>query len=455
MANFISKFKLPRNPYLLFSPFLLLYIIIVLLFQANVLWGDESRYLIYAQNLTHGFYSGPDVDLYSGPGYPIILIPFVALHLPLLLIKLFNAFLYYLSTILLFKVVSRFTSFKIAALIGFFWACYFNAYENLPLILTEIFAVFLVTALMLSLVNAFKQDSSGRSNKYIYLSGALYGFIVLTKVIFGYVMLCMLVGCLIIWLFKRKNSNYKRAVTILLIALITVLPYLIYTYNLTGRVFYWSTVSGNNMYWMSSPYTNEYGNWMDASKLDSVSIHSVKADHQIQFGGNLNLKNRVTEIPGYYDSIRANHLQDFEKVYEYKTAVEQDDAFKHIAMQNIKSHPVKFIQNWFSNIGRILFNVPYSYKIQSPYGLLRLPMVGVLVLLILFCIIPTLMNWKKIPFSVRFMLFFVLIYLGGSTLGSAEIRMFTLVVPIILLWIAFILVKTIKIKFTFLDNSKK
>jgi hypothetical protein len=265
----------------------------------------------------------------------------------------------------------------------------------------------------------------------------------------------MLVGCLIIWLFKRKNSNYKRAVTILLIALITVLPYLIYTYNLTGRVFYWSTVSGNNMYWMSSPYTNEYGNWMDASKLDSVSIHSVKADHQIQFGGNLNLKNRVTEIPGYYDSIRANHLQDFEKVYEYKTAVEQDDAFKHIAMQNIKSHPVKFIQNWFSNIGRILFNVPYSYKIQSPYGLLRLPMVGVLVLLILFCIIPTLMNWKKIPFSVRFMLFFVLIYLGGSTLGSAEIRMFTLVVPIILLWIAFILVKTIKIKFTFLDNSKK
>jgi hypothetical protein len=82
-------------------------------------------------------------------------------------------------------------------------------------------------------------------------------------------------------------------------------------------------------------------------------------------------------------------------------------------------------------------------------------MVGVLVLLILFCIIPTLMNWKKIPFSVRFMLFFVLIYLGGSTLGSAEIRMFTLVVPIILLWIAFILVKTIKIKFTFLDNSKK
>ena len=50
--------------------------------------GDESRYLAYATNLTHGFYaltdsSDPQLYLWHGPGLPTLLAPLVALHLPL------------------------------------------------------------------------------------------------------------------------------------------------------------------------------------------------------------------------------------------------------------------------------------------------------------------------------------------------------------------------------------
>ena len=79
--------------------------------------------------------------------------------------------------------------------------------------------------------------------------------------------------------------------------------------------------------------------------------------------------------------------------------------------------------------------------------LLRLPLNGINVVLLLFCIIPTFKNWKKIIFSIRFMLFFALLYLGGSIFASAETRMFTVIVPILLFWIAYIIQKTVKINF--------
>jgi 4-amino-4-deoxy-L-arabinose transferase-like glycosyltransferase len=455
MTTLISKFKLLRNPFLLFLPFLLLYILIVLFLQSDTLWGDEDKYLTYAQNLLHGFYSGPDPNLSCGPGYPILLMPFVALHLPLLVIKLVNPVLYYLSVVFLFKVVNRIASFKIAVIVGVFWACYINAYENLPLILTETFAIFLVAALMLSLIKAFDPSAAVTSKKYIYLSGFLLGYLVLTKVIFGYVMVFMLIGSIALWLFGRKNKSYKKAVIVLVIALGTTIPYLVYTYNLTGRLFYWSTVSGNNLYWMSTPYKNEFGNWMQDPKINEDSITAYSDDTATYFGGSLNLKNRLNYyFQGYDDSVKANHWNDYKEINQSKTMIERDDAFKRIAIRNIKSHPMKFIQNWICNVSRILFNYPYSYKTQEPGILLRLPMSGIIVVLILFCLIPTCINWRKIDFSIRFIFLVVFIYLGGSTLGSAETRMFSIAVPMLLVWIVYILKKTAIIKLRFSRDEK-
>ena len=67
-----------KNPYLLFSPFLCFYIIYILIFPPDFGGNtDEMRYLQFAQNLIHGFYSPPvpDIDLTNGPGYPLLLSP--------------------------------------------------------------------------------------------------------------------------------------------------------------------------------------------------------------------------------------------------------------------------------------------------------------------------------------------------------------------------------------------
>ena len=127
----------------------------------------------------------------------------------------------------------------------------------------------------------------------------------------------------------------------------------------------------------------------------------------------------------------------------------QDDKFKSIAINNIKKHPLKFLQNWINNIGRILFNYPYSYILQNPRSLIYAPLNAFICVLLLFSLVPTYKNWYKINFAIRFLIFFSLIYLGGSTLGSAEHRMFSITAPVLLLWIAFILQNTIKINLKF------
>jgi hypothetical protein len=159
-------------------------------------------------------------------------------------------------------------------------------------------------------------------------------------------------------------------------------------------------------------------------------------------------------VPGAEDSLRLHHQEDFNETYKYE-GVELDDAFKKLAYRNIKSHPLKYLQNCVSNVGRMLFGSPNSYMIQKPGDLVRLPLNGIIAVLSLFCLLPTLKNWRKIDYSIRYLLFFAVIYLGGSVLGSAEIRMFSVIAPVILLWIAYIIQKSVHINLDFNKGNMK
>jgi 4-amino-4-deoxy-L-arabinose transferase-like glycosyltransferase len=419
--------KLITKPFVLFAPFLILYIIVIIVFRASVMKGDESRYLIYAQYMINGFIPKSEIGfdtLANGPGYSIFLVPFVGLGVSAFWITLLNAFFYYFSIVLLFKSLRKIVSLRITLICSFFWALYFNLYESILLILPETFTTFLISLLIYCTINVFKKQET-KLNKYVYISGLLIGYIALTKPIFGYVMFTMLIACTILYITKR-TINFKRSFTILFFALLTTIPYLSYTYHVTNKIFYWSTVGGNNMYWMSNPYKNEYGDWFPdpEENADSTDADSTSVDYHI----------------------RLNHLRDFKEINKTTTKVERDEAFKALAIHNMKSHPVKYIQNCISNLGRIFFNYPYSYRYAKPRTLVRLPFNGILSVLILVCLIPALKNWNKINFEIRFLSFFALIYLIGSIFGSAETRMFTVIAPVILICIAFIIQRTIKMK---------
>lgn len=240
----------------------------------------------------------------------------------------------------------------------------------------------------------------------------------------------MIIGSVLLWVFNRGIVNYKKGVLVLLIAFSFNIPYLIYTFNLTGKILCWADNGGNNLYWMTTPYEKEYGDYYGSTTLEIDSIF------------------QQYYIPGGEESRKLNHRKTLEEIYKYE-GPERDAAWKKFSIENIKSHPLKYLQNCVSNVGRILFDFPISYKAQSPKYFIRLPFNGIIVVLALFCLIPTLLNWREVPYSIRFLLFIVLIYLGGSTLLTSETRMFTPIVPVLLIWIAFILEKSVIFKLKF------
>ena len=227
----MKKDNLIRNPYLLFSPFLIFFIAWICSSPPDGTFGDQDRYLWFAQNLINGFYSppAPDIDLTNGPGYPILLVPFLLLKLPLITITLMNAFFYYFSIILLYKSLKEIVSINVALTFSLAWASYYIAYQNIPYIHTETFTYLLVSILIFSILKAFKPGHSGAVKKYVILSGFILGYVVLTKMIFGYVLLIMLVGSALTWMLNRKNTEYRKSFFILVLALITTAPYLLYT----------------------------------------------------------------------------------------------------------------------------------------------------------------------------------------------------------------------------------
>ena len=82
--------------YLKLSPFLLIYLALINLWVLPTsLSGDEGRYIMFSKNLLNGFYSPsfPNINLWNGPGYPIFITPFIALDIPISVIRLFNGFL--------------------------------------------------------------------------------------------------------------------------------------------------------------------------------------------------------------------------------------------------------------------------------------------------------------------------------------------------------------------------
>lgn len=441
----IKNPKLNKNPFILFLPFLILYIILIIIFAKNENFGDEIRYITYAKNLTNGFYSPayPYIDLGNGPGYPLLITPFVALNAPIVLIKLMNAIFFYFSIVFLFKALQEVVPYKFSVIFSLIWASYPNLYEELYYSLPEVFATSLIPLLIFAMVKAFKNTDTKKSQKYQILAGFTFGYLVLTKPVFGYVLIVLAIAMIIFWIFNTKIVNYKKSILVLLVAFIVNVPYLGYTYNLTGKMFYWSSFGGNNLYWMSTPYPGEYGGYYRFPFTDNQD-RIPGSEKQIQHYHQKDFEEILKNPEVRKDNIRNGQIQE-----DLSNGIVQDGLFKKIAIQNIKSHPLKFLQNCISNAGRMIFNYPASYVLQKPSTLRRLPVNGTLIVLVIFCLIPTLINWKKIFFPIRFLLVFSFIYFGGSLFGSAGTRMFTIIVPILLVWIAFILSRSVKVKLKF------
>ena len=212
--------------------------------------GDEGRYYMYAQNLLRGYYSpANEVYLWNGPGYPLLLVPLLFFKLPLIWFTLLNAVFQYISVVLLYKTLILYVKSSRALFFSCFWACYYIAFKEMGLIYTESFTVFLIVAFQYCFVMTFRTQCKKR---HILLAGSLLGYIILTKVIFAYVVLALLFLSLLSILMLRRII-YRKSWMILGIALLVNLPYLLYTYHISGKLFYWANSGGSSLF--QSPYS--------------------------------------------------------------------------------------------------------------------------------------------------------------------------------------------------------
>jgi hypothetical protein len=298
--------------------------------------GDEGSYLAYARNLTHGFYAATDLGyLWHGPGLPLLLAPLVALHVPLFAMRILAGPVLLFATLAVFHRMTRlYVADRTAVIAAYCLALYLPFWGVLGVIWVEPLATLCFTLSAFFLVRSLR---GGRRDHW--WAGVSLAMLALSRVEFGYVLIAALVLS-VVWLLASRGSTPARRTTLAFtVGLLLCVPWLVYTYSLTSKPFYWGNSGGLSLYWMTAP--DNLGDWHHAS--EAFTIPQLAVDRPV-----------FTAIAGL-------------------NPVQQDTRLMHIALQNIRSHPGHYLANVVNNVGRLVFNSPYSFTSEKAssmfYGL--------------------------------------------------------------------------------------
>lgn len=387
-----------------FLPLLAIYVTLAWFLIPRVPIADEERFATMARSMSKGVFSPQgDVDLWFGPGYPLALLPCVALSAPPFAGRLLNAILGCGAAALLYGALREYMSVQAATGLAYAMGLHPLFLEHIPQLMSETLAVFLVCAALCVFIRVSRQKSVC---VWQYgLAALALAWLALTKVLYGYVILVGLLGALGVLLVSRSRTA-ARASVISALALLLCVPYLAYTYGLTGKLFYWSSSGGSSLYWASSPYEGDLGDWH--GRADVARIPALAANHEAFFA-------------------RLDAL----------SALEQDAALRSEAVRNIVNHPSRYARNVVANASRLLFNYPFPRGPQTLSKLLHIVPGAYLLAALTLALGLTARNWPRIPGEIRAVLAFGAIALGGSCLFSAYNRMLLPLLPLALLWVGY------------------
>lgn len=312
-----------------------------------------------------------------------------------------NAFLLYFSLIIFNKTIGLYALSKNISIYTVLLGLYFPVYMALPTLMTECLTWFLLTAVAYLLIKTIKIGEI--SWKSIGLSAFFVAYLTMTKVIFGWVIILMIIISLAMLLFKRFRYAGKITAYVFSFSFILCLPYLIYTYSITGKMFYWTNCSGLSLYTMTAPYQKDYGDWKPE---EDMAVN-----------------------PKY---------KDFIKTVVNLPAVQKDQAYKNAAIANIKKYPAKYAMNCVANLGRLFFEYPHTGAFQSSGTFFFMAPNMFVFVFIVIALAISIFYVKKISDEIIVMLIFIMVYLAGSTLVSAYCRMFIVTLPFWMLFFFYV-----------------
>ncbi|MEO0895742.1 MAG: hypothetical protein AAFY71_05060 [Bacteroidota bacterium] len=391
-----------------FWPLILLYVAAIAVLSKNTPQGDEIRYFNYAELLLKGtFVSDPaDPSISNGPGLPLLCALFLVLRIPLYWSHFINAFFFWGTLVYLKKCMTMFTEEKKATRFAYFFGLYPLFFVKfVPDHKPEIICLLLLTGFFYYFMRIVHQADLKPKN--FILGGLYFGFIILVKAQFAYLAIAGILFSLIYFAFTRQKKGIHTAILMASSFVITI-PYLIYTFSLTGKSFYWVTNGGEQLYWMTTPYEGQWGNWI--SPYTILTDSAKYPPEQVEF---------------------------FKEIRDSKR-IRQQELYIEAAKENFNTHPESYIKNYIANWGRMTVNFPHTYTPQSLDTFVYIVSNVPYLILFLLSFIPLWTHWRRLPYYLVAMFLLSMMYLGGTSLLSAVNRYSVLALPFIIIWLAFI-----------------
>lgn len=321
-----------RRDLLALAPLLLLYLAAWALFPARP--DDEAMYVTLARRLSEGFYATGDQgalldpdptspDLWFGPGLPALLAPLVALDVPLSLLRLTGPLLLFGAVLVFHLLVRERWGPRVGRLASYGIGLYLPFLGLLSNLHSEVLAVLFVTIGMLSLSRFLNRGGT----TWLVLGAGAFAGLALTRVAYGWVLIISAL-VLVAYSILRRSRASLRGAAVLALALVLCVPWLAYTHQKTHRLFVWGNSGSLSLYWMTSPYEGDRGDWNQA--------HLVFTDPDLR------------PHRAFFNSLRG------------LTLAEQNAEIEREAIHNIVEHPARYAENVAANISRMLVNAPYS-----------------------------------------------------------------------------------------------
>lgn len=391
------------NPALLLAPLFVLLLLVSFLFPDRQ--DDEAGYLELARNLVHGHYATgrPDAlldadpsypDLWFGPGLPLALAGAVATDVPVGLLRLSGPIFLFAAIVVFFALARRTMSTTAALVAAWLLGLYVPFYTLLPNLHSEPLALLFV---VVSLYATARLVDEGRRRWLVLGSVALAG-LALTRVDYGWVLMIVF-AVLLVWWAASRSANARRLAAMYALGLALCIPWLAYTTTETGRLLQWGNSGSLSLYWMSSPFVGDLGDWQQA---DVVFTDPDLAPHR-----------------AFFKTLRGLDLP------------EQNARLERRALANIGDHPLKYAENMTANVSRMLFDAPYSRTPQRLtaffFALPNALLLGaVLVALLVAVRVRGAFSPSGTPFAI-----FAVVAVGLHVFVSAYPRMLMPIVPVI------------------------
>jgi hypothetical protein len=305
--------------------------------------SDEGPFLAAARRLLDGHYAvAGAMDgtkyLWHGPGLPALISPLVAIGAPLTVIRLLGPILLFVAVVLFYRLLRLRLSRRFSLIGAYALGLYGPMYEGIASSLQKepLALVVSVTALY----GTARYVSDGR-NRYLAVAGLALGALAMTRLEYGWVLPPLLAVAAIWWLLARlrlggdspRVRTARRWTLVCGVAMLACVPWLAYTYSVTHHFFYWGNSGGISLYWMSSPASDQLGQWH--------ASHTVFADPAL-----------AAYKPLFHHLATMSPLQ-------------RDLTLRHLAIVQAEGHPAKYGLNLLANVSRMFFGFPFSFTLSA------------------------------------------------------------------------------------------